>query len=60
MADSVKPKDNAGKLYLLVGPVGAGKSTYAKHRIASSSGVFLDVDTCMVRLFGAVSALKKI
>jgi len=42
-----------GKLFLLVGPVGAGKSTYAQQRIANSSGVFLDVDNCMVRLFGA-------
>jgi len=42
-----------GKLQLLIGPVGAGKSTYARRRVAKSSGVFLDVDTCMVRLFGA-------
>lgn len=53
MANTVSKKQKKGKLYLLVGPVGAGKSTYAKRQISNSSGVFLDVDTCMVRLFGA-------
>jgi predicted kinase len=43
----------SGTLHLLIGPVGAGKSTYARQRTAHSSGVFLDLDTWMVRLFGA-------
>lgn len=38
-------------LHLLIGPVGAGKSTYAQQRIARSPALYLDVDTCMVRLF---------
>ena len=42
-----------GILHLLIGPVGAGKTTYAHHRAARSSAVFLDLDTWMVRLFGA-------
>lgn len=41
-----------GTLHLLVGPVGAGKSTYARRWIARSPGLHLDVDTSMVRLFG--------
>lgn len=41
-----------GTLYLLVGPVGAGKSTFAQQRIARSPALHLDVDTWMVRLFG--------
>ncbi len=41
-----------GTLHLLVGPVGAGKSTYARKRIAGSPAVFLDLDEWMVRLFG--------
>jgi predicted kinase len=40
-----------GTLHLLIGPVGAGKTTYAQQRIARSPAVHLDVDTCMVRLF---------
>lgn len=43
----------SGTLHLLIGPVGAGKTTYARQRTAHSSGVFLDLDTWMVRLFGA-------
>lgn len=39
-------------LHLLVGPVGAGKSTYARRRAVETGGVFLDLDTWMVRLFG--------
>lgn len=39
-------------LHLLVGPVGAGKSTYARRRAVETAGVFLDLDTWMVRLFG--------
>ena len=41
-----------GTLHLLVGPVGAGKTTYAQQRTALSPAIHLDVDTCMVRLFG--------
>lgn len=41
----------SGTLQLLIGPVGAGKTTYAQQRIARSPAVHLDVDTCMVRLF---------
>lgn len=41
----------SGTLHLLVGPVGAGKTTYARRRIAQAPGLLLDVDTCMVRLF---------
>jgi len=42
-----------GKLHLLIGPVGAGKTTYAHRKSASSTGLVLDLDTWMVRLFGA-------
>ena len=42
-----------GTLHLLIGPVGAGKSTYARERIARSPALFLDLDAWMVRLFGA-------
>ncbi len=41
-----------GKLHLLVGPVGAGKSTYARNRMSVEGGVFLDLDVWMVRLYG--------
>lgn len=41
-----------GTLHLLIGPVGAGKTTYARQWIARSPAIHLDVDTCMVRLFG--------
>lgn len=40
-----------GTLHLLVGPAGSGKTTYARQRIVHSPAMFLDVDTCMVRLF---------
>lgn len=46
----MKPR---GTCHLLIGPVGAGKTTYAYRRVAISGGVFLDLDTCMVRLYGA-------
>jgi len=39
-------------LHVLIGPVGAGKTTLARTRIAKAGGVLLDVDTWMVRLFG--------
>lgn len=42
-----------GTLHLLIGPVGAGKTTYAQRRTARSPAVFLDLDAWMVRLFGA-------
>ncbi|MCR9159859.1 MAG: AAA family ATPase [Nannocystaceae bacterium] len=41
-----------GTLRLVVGPVGAGKSTFARRRVADGSGVFFDLDPWMVRLFG--------
>lgn len=41
-----------GTLHLLIGPVGAGKSTYAQRRVVEAGGVFFDLDTWMVRLFG--------
>lgn len=40
-------------IHFLVGPVGAGKSTFARQRCACSPAVFVDADTWMVRLFGA-------
>jgi predicted kinase len=40
-------------IHFLVGPVGAGKSTFARRRCARSAALFVDVDTWMVRLFGA-------
>ncbi len=43
----------ASTLHLLVGPVGAGKTTYGRRRASRSGGVFLDLDVWMVRLFGA-------
>lgn len=42
-----------GTLYLPIGPVGAGKSTFARERTARNGGVFLDVDAWMVTLYGA-------
>lgn len=41
-----------GTLHLLVGPVGAGKTTYAQRQCAQSSALLLDLDTWMVRLYG--------
>ncbi len=41
-----------GTLHLLIGPVGAGKTTHAQQWIARSPAIHLDVDACMVRLFG--------
>src|SRR5690606_39489497 len=41
-----------GTLQLLIGPVGAGKTTYAQRRIQHAPAVFLDLDSWMVRLFG--------
>jgi predicted kinase len=40
-------------VHFLLGPVGAGKSTFARQRCARTPALFLDVDTWMVRLFGA-------
>lgn len=42
-----------GTLHLLIGPVGAGKTTYAQRRLARSPALLLDLDSWMVRLFGA-------
>jgi len=41
-----------GQLHLVIGPVGAGKSTFAHRRSAAARAVFLDLDTWMVRLYG--------
>jgi predicted kinase len=41
-----------GTLHVLIGPVGAGKTTYAQRQCAQSSAVLLDLDTWMVRLYG--------
>lgn len=43
----------ASTLHLLVGPVGAGKTTYGQRLSTRNGGVFLDLDVWMVRLFGA-------
>ena len=45
------PEDK-GRVHVLVGPVGAGKTTYAQQRLLRSPALFLDLDTWMVRLFG--------
>lgn len=42
----------SGSLHLIVGPVGAGKSTFARDVAARKSAVFLDLDVWMVRLYG--------
>ncbi|MEM9194227.1 MAG: ATP-binding protein [Myxococcota bacterium] len=42
-----------GTLHFLIGPVGAGKTTFARRQIANAGGLFLDADTWMVRLYGA-------
>lgn len=39
-------------LHLVIGPVGAGKSTFARQRALQTGAVFLDLDHWMVRLFG--------
>ncbi len=40
------------RLHLIVGPVGAGKSTFARRMMVSRRATFLDLDTWMVRLYG--------
>ena len=45
-------KEKPGTLNLLIGSVGAGKTTFAGRRIARTPAVFLDLDACMVRLYG--------
>jgi predicted kinase len=42
----------AGILHLLIGPVGAGKTTFAQRQCARSAALLLDLDTWMVRLYG--------
>ncbi len=42
-----------GTLHLLIGPVGAGKTTFGQRQAARQAGLFLDLDAWMVRLFGA-------
>ncbi len=41
-----------GVLHVLLGAVGAGKSTFARERALATCALFLDLDTWMVRLFG--------
>lgn len=41
-----------GTLHVLIGPVGAGKTTYGHQQAARTRGLVLDLDTWMVRLFG--------
>jgi predicted kinase len=41
-----------GRLHLIVGPVGAGKSTFARDTAARKNAIFLDLDVWMVRLYG--------
>ncbi len=41
-----------GSLHLLIGPVGAGKSTLARRSTARQGGIFLDLDAWMVRIYG--------
>lgn len=41
-----------GSLHLIIGPVGAGKSTFARAVAARKSALFLDLDAWMVRLYG--------
>lgn len=48
-----RPAMGNGVLHLLIGPVGAGKSTFARRRVAREGGVFFDLDAWMVRLYGA-------
>ena len=38
-------------IYLIEGPVGAGKSTFAKELAARRSGVHIALDECFVRLY---------
>lgn len=40
------------ELHLLIGPVGSGKSTWARARVAERPALFLDTDRWMVRLYG--------
>lgn len=46
------PRIRRGTVHLLVGPVGAGKTTFGRRRAADSRAVFLDLDSWMVRLYG--------
>jgi adenylate kinase family enzyme len=38
-----------GSLHLIVGPVGAGKSTFARGLMTRQNATFLDLDAWMVR-----------
>lgn len=51
--------ESSSRLHLLIGPVGAGKSTYARQKAARTSALFLDLDTFMVRLYGADARPKE-
>ncbi|MET0390872.1 MAG: ATP-binding protein [Polyangiales bacterium] len=44
-------KHATGTLHVLIGPVGAGKTTFAQQQCAQSSALLLDLDTWMVRLY---------
>lgn len=46
------PTSVMSTLHLVIGPVGAGKTTFAGKRAAQLSAVFLDLDPWMVRLYG--------
>jgi predicted kinase len=41
-----------GTLHLIIGPVGAGKSTFARRSAARQGGIFVDLDAWMVGLYG--------
>ncbi|MBL8627571.1 MAG: ATP-binding protein [Myxococcales bacterium] len=43
----------AGALHLIIGPVGAGKSTFARALVARRPALLLVLDDWMARLFGA-------
>lgn len=46
-------------LSLLIGPVGAGKTTFGRQHALKNGGVFFDLDAWMVRLFGADARPKE-
>jgi len=52
MGDELAIGTRMATLHLLIGPVGAGKTTYAERRILGTTAVSFDLDSWMVRLFG--------